>query len=63
MYEYTSSRNARLLVRFSKNLCYERPYIVTGNIKLINLKEASKDICKARIIGTLKAENMEETQF
>jgi len=52
MYEYTSSRNARLLVRFSKNLCYERPYIVTGNIKLINLKEASKDICKDRKIGT-----------
>ena len=50
-------------MRLSKNLCYEQPYIVIGNIELIGSKEASKDICIARIIGTLKAENMEETQF
>lgn len=39
----------------------EKPYIVIGNIKLINLKEAPNNICKARIIGTSKAKNMEET--
>lgn len=57
------SRNAILLVRLSKSLCYERPCSVIGTIKLIGLEEASKDICRARIIGTLKADNMEETQF
>lgn len=51
------------LVRFSKILLYERPYSVTGTIKLTGLKEAPKDICKAKIIGTWKAENMEEIQF
>lgn len=52
-----------VLVRFSKILLYERPYSVTGTIKLTGLKEAPKDICKAKIIGTWKAENMEEIQF
>ena len=51
------------LVRFSKILLYERPYSVTGTIKLTGLKEAPNDICKAKIIGTWKAENMEEIQF
>ena len=51
------------LVRFSKSLLYERPYSVTGTIKLTGLKEAPKDICKAKIIGTWKAENMEGIQF
>lgn len=50
-------------MRFSKILLYERPYSVTGTIKLTGLKEAPKDICKAKIIGTWKAENMEEIQF
>jgi len=50
-------------VRLSKILLYERPYSVTGTIKLTGLKEAPKDICKAKIIGTWKAENMEEIQF
>ena len=52
-----------VLVRFSKILLYERPYSVTGTIKLTGLKEAPKDICKAKIIGTWKAENTEEIQF
>lgn len=52
-----------VLVRFSKILLYERPYSVTGTIKLTGLKEAPKDICRAKIIGTWKAENMEEIQF
>lgn len=30
---------------------------------VMGLKEAPKDICKAKIIGTWKAENMEEIQF
>lgn len=50
-------------MRLSKILLYERPYSVTGTIKLTGLKEAPKDICKAKIIGTWKAENMEEIQF
>lgn len=52
-----------VLARFSKILLYERPYSVTGTIKLTGSKEAPKDICKAKIIGTWKAENMEEIQF
>ena len=52
-----------VLVRFSKILLYERPYSVTGTIKLTGLKEAPKGIWKAKIIGTWKAENMEEIQF
>ena len=52
-----------MLVRLSKILLYERPYSVTGTIKLTGLKEAPKDICKAKIIGTWKAENTEEIQF
>ena len=50
-------------MRFSKILLYERPYSVTGTIKLAGLKEAPKDICIAKIIGTWKTENMEEIQF
>ena len=52
-----------VLARFSKILLYERPYSVTGTIKLAGLKEAPKDICIAKIIGTWKTENMEEIQF
>lgn len=62
-----SSRNAtpscEVSVRFSKILLYERPYSVTGTIKLAGLKEAPKDICIAKAIGTWKAWNMEEIQF
>lgn len=36
-----------VLVRFSKILLYERPYSVTGTIKLTGLKEAPKDICES----------------
>ena len=52
-----------VLVRFSKILFYERPYSVIGTIQLTGLKEAPQDICKAKIIGTWKAENMEEIKF
>lgn len=51
------------LVRFSKNLPYERPYDVTGIIVPTGSKEAPKDICKARFIGTSEAGNVEETQL
>lgn len=45
--------------RFSKIGRYERPYGVTGTIVYAGLKEKPKDICKDRIIGTWKADNME----
>ena len=45
----------RWLVWFSKNLLYEKPYSVTGTIKLTGSKQAPKAICKDRIIGTQKA--------
>lgn len=48
-----------MTVRLSKTLVYERPYSVTGTIKQSGLKEAPKDICKDRDIGTQKAPNME----
>lgn len=51
------------LVRLSKTLLYERPYDVTGIIVPTGLKEAPKDICKARFIGTSEAGNVEETQL
>lgn len=35
------------------------PYRVTGSVKCTGLKQAPKDVCKDRIIGTLKAANME----
>ena len=44
-------------------LLYERPYSVTGTIKLTGLKEAPKDICKAKIIGTWKAVNAAYSQL
>lgn len=50
------------LVRLSKILLYERPCDVTGISEPTGLKEAPKDICIARIIGTWKARNMEGTQ-
>ena len=43
----------------SKNRSYESPYSVIGTIQHTGLKEASKDICKDRNIGTWKALNME----
>lgn len=47
----------------SKILLYERPYDVIGIIEPTGLKEAPKDICKARFIGTSEAGNAEETQL
>lgn len=47
----------------SKTLLYERPYDVKGIIVPTGLKEAPKDICKARFIGTSEAGNAEETQL
>lgn len=51
------------LVRFSKIWLYERPYCVTGTVKLTGLKKAPNDICIARVIGTWKTENMEDIQI
>lgn len=48
-----------MLVWFSKNSCYERPYTITGSIKLTGSKECPKSICIDRDNGTLKAVNME----
>ena len=39
---------------WSKNLVYEKPYCVTGTIKLTGVKSAPKDICTDRVIGTRK---------
>jgi len=39
-------------VRFSKIGSYEKPYSVTGTIKLIGSEQAPKYICIDRIIGT-----------
>lgn len=54
-----SSRNAIPSIeesaRLSKILLYERPYSVTGTIKLTGLKEAPKYICKDKFIGTWKS--------
>lgn len=50
-------------VRLSKTLFYEKPYNVKGVIKLTGIKEAPKDICKAKVIGTWKAGNVEDTQI
>ena len=50
-------------VRLSKSLFYERPYNVIGVIKLAGIKEAPKDICKAKVIGTWKAGDAEDTQI
>ena len=50
-------------MRSSKILLYERPCSVTGTGKLTGVKEASKDICKAKIIGTWKARNVEDVQI
>jgi hypothetical protein len=46
-------------VWISRNQCYENPYIVTGNIKLTGLEEASKDKCTDRIIETRKGQDVE----
>ena len=40
---------------FSKNRLYEKPYSVTGTIKLKGLEQAPKVICTDKIIGTWKA--------
>ena len=50
-------------VGFSKTLLYERPYNVTGVVVLTGIKEAPKDICKAKIIGTWKVGNVEDVQI
>ena len=39
-------------VRLSKIRMYEKPYIVTGNIKLTGSEQAPKEKCSDRIIGT-----------
>ncbi|MBQ2176146.1 MAG: hypothetical protein II453_14160 [Alphaproteobacteria bacterium] len=39
----------------SKNEAHEKPYSVTGTIKLTGSEQAPKAICKDRIIGTQKA--------
>lgn len=41
-----------LYVRLSKNIYYEKPYIIKGDIKHTGLKELPKDICRDRVIGT-----------
>lgn len=46
-------------MRISKNPCYESPYIVIGGIKQTGSEEKPTDICTDRIIGTQKADNME----
>ena len=38
-----------------KNCIYEKPYVVTGDVKFTGLKETPKEICTDRIIGTGKA--------
>lgn len=58
-----SQPSCKELVRFSKILLYERPYCVIGTVKLTGLKGAPNDICIARVIGTWKAENMEDIQI
>jgi hypothetical protein len=50
-------------MRSSKTLPYERPCSVTGTGKLAGIKEAPKDICKAKIIGTWEAGNAEDVQI
>ena len=50
-------------MRSSKTLLYERPCSVTGTGKLTGVKEASKDICTAKIIGTWEAGNAEDVQI
>lgn len=45
----------RQSVRFSKNGNYEKPYSVTGAVKLTGSEQASKYICTDRIIGTWEA--------
>jgi hypothetical protein len=42
------------IVWSSKNGVYERPYCVTGAIKLSGSKPAPKSICTDRVIGTGK---------
>lgn len=44
----------RQLVRFSKNVPYEKPFYVKGINKLAGLEQAPKDICKDKTIGTRK---------
>lgn len=47
-------------VRISKLSRNENPYNVIGIIKQTGTKELPKDICKDRIIGTWKADNIED---
>ena len=50
-------------VGFSKTLLYERPYNVTGVVVLTGIKEAPKDIGKAKIIGTWTVGTVEDVQI
>ncbi len=47
----------------SKSLLYESPYSVKGTVELAGIKEAPKGICKAKTIGTWKAEDVEEAKI
>ena len=47
------------LVRLSKNLCYEKPYCVTGAIKLTGLKRTPKGICTDKDDGTRKGTELQ----
>ncbi|WP_161487064.1 hypothetical protein [Clostridium magnum] len=47
-------------MRVSKTRFYEKPYTVTGSIKQVGSKEQPKSICKDKIAGTWKADNMED---
>ena len=46
-------------VRLSKNPCYERPYCVTGVIKLTGSKRAPKGICTDKDDGTRKGTELQ----
>ena len=46
-------------VRLSKNIGYEKPYNVTGIIKLAGSKLKPKAKCTDRVIGTRKGAELE----
>lgn len=48
-----------LLMGSSKTSDYEKPYSITGTIKLTGPQKLPKDKCIDRIIGTWKARNIE----
>lgn len=47
----------------SKNVIYENPYILIGDIVKAGLKKRPKDICIDREIGTWKARNIDGLIF